>query len=313
LYDYLTVKYNRQGETVWVKRYDVGDNEAWASDLVVDSQGNVYVTGYANSATERSIHTVKYNPDGTEAWVKTYQVNEYPVDMMPLFTPIGLIALDSQNNVYVTGHTNMPPYEEDHGTDYVTIKYNSAGSKLWATDGPSPFPLPSPAPPSPAPPFDIGKSDNYPVAMKVDGEGNVYVTGSGIDGGKEVYGTVKYNPDGAKEWDNIYSPPGGEDVFARDLTVDGFGNVYITGDEGFESENIHTIMLDSSGDPVWHKADPGVEAVAIALGPESHLRTGQSAGPTVYVLGFAENDVFSADMVLRKYRHTELEGPVIRP
>ena len=45
-YDYLTVKYNRQGETVWVKRYDVGDNEAWASDLVVDSQGNVYVTSY---------------------------------------------------------------------------------------------------------------------------------------------------------------------------------------------------------------------------------------------------------------------------
>jgi len=240
-YDYLTVKYNRQGETVWVKRYDVGDNEAWASDLAVDAPGNVYVTGYANSDTERSIHTVKYKPDGTEAWVKTYQVNIEPVPMMPMATPIGLIALDGHNNVYVTGHTSMVA---DHKADYVTIKYRATGDDLWVQS------------------FDIGKQNNYPAAMEVDAKGNVYVTGSGNDPGQHGYGTVKYNSDGVREWDNFYFPPGYEDVIARDLTVDGFGNVYITGEESYFGEQIHTVMLNSSGEPIWHKADPGVEAVA---------------------------------------------------
>lgn len=316
-YDYLTVKYNRHGETVWVKRYDVGENEAWASDLAVDSQGNVYVTGYANSDSERYIHTAKYNPDGSIAWVNTYQVNEYPVDLMFFFTtPIGLIALDGQNNVYVTGQVKMPPYGDDQGYDYITIKYNSAGVKLWATDKGilSSPPSPSPSPPSPSPPFDIGKQDNSPAAMEVDAEGNVYVTGSANDGGQDGYGTVKYNPDGEREWDNFYFPPGGEDIFARDLTVDGLGNVYITGDESYlGSYQIHTIMLNSSGERVWHEADPGRQAVAICLGPQTPSSRFQIEGPTVYVLGFAEDDVFSADLVLRKYRYTELEGPVIRP
>jgi len=50
-WDYLTIKYDSVGETLWTRRYNGtanGDDEA--STLVVDKSGYVYVTGFASYA-----------------------------------------------------------------------------------------------------------------------------------------------------------------------------------------------------------------------------------------------------------------------
>jgi hypothetical protein len=60
-FDYYTVKYNSSGNMVWRVRYDntYGDDEARA--LVLDSLGNVYVTGRSiGDGTAFDYATVKY-------------------------------------------------------------------------------------------------------------------------------------------------------------------------------------------------------------------------------------------------------------
>jgi hypothetical protein len=57
--DYLLVKYNPSGETIWTTRYDNGYDDV-ALGVVVDNYGNPIVTGYSSNGTNDDIVTIKY-------------------------------------------------------------------------------------------------------------------------------------------------------------------------------------------------------------------------------------------------------------
>src|SRR3990172_549257 len=61
--DYATIKYDTNGNQLWVARYDGRDNSYdLATDIAVDASGNVYVTGGSyDSVTSNDYATIKYD------------------------------------------------------------------------------------------------------------------------------------------------------------------------------------------------------------------------------------------------------------
>jgi len=228
-YDYATVKYDPQGNQLWVRRYNgPGNNRDEAHVIALDGSGNVYVTGYSYSAgsmTSSDYATIKYYPNGDTAWVRRYNGPGNNRD------GASAIALDGSNNVYVTGSSY-----DSSGTssDYATIKYYANGDTAWVRQ------------------YNYGAGDNA-SAIALDGSGNVYVTGGSYYAWTNYdYATVKYDSNGTQLWVQRYNGVNSQDG-AGAIALDGSGNVYVTGSSygSVTSRDYATIKYDSSGTELW--------------------------------------------------------------
>jgi uncharacterized delta-60 repeat protein len=225
-YDYVTIKYNSNGDTVWVRRYNgPGDSTDYTTSLAIDRQNNVYVTGYSTGlGSSTDYATIKYNPNGDTLWVRRYNGPGNDEDKA------NAIAVDTLGNVYVTGYSKGA----SSSADYTTIKYNSIGETLWIRryNG-------------------LGSDGDAAYALAIDGQGNVYVTGqSWGSGGNDDYVTIKYNSNGDTVWVRRYDA--GQDL-ACAIAVDDSGNIYVTGTSYVLSTlwDYLTIKYNSNGDTAW--------------------------------------------------------------
>jgi len=165
--DFATIKYDSEGDIVWVRRYNGPANRNdYAYAIAVDDSDNVYVTGWSDGGTYGEYATIKYYPNGDTAWIRRYKGPENSYDYALA------VCVDSSDNVYVTGSSM------GSGTDYdcATIKYYPDGDTAWVRryNGPENG-------------RDVGK------AIAVDNSGNVYVTGSSPGSGTDYdYATIKY-------------------------------------------------------------------------------------------------------------------------
>jgi len=229
-YDYATIKHNSAGVEQWVARYNgPGNDEDYAECLVLDENGNVYVTGWSyGSGTDDDYATIKYDSAGVQQWVARYNSPGNGWD--EAFS----LALDGGGNVYVTGQSEG----SGNSYDYATIKYNPAGVEQWVAryNGP-------------------GNSSDYARSVAVDGGGNVYLTGRSYGSGTDDdYATIKYNSAGVEQWVARYNGPGNSFDQAYSLALDGGGNAYVTGYSygmGNCLFDYATIKYDSAGMQQW--------------------------------------------------------------
>jgi hypothetical protein len=203
--DYITIKYNGNGDTVWTARYDgpYGGIDI-ANALALDDSGNVYVTGSGNSVNyDYDCLTIKYNAVGDTQWVVAY---DSPADF----------ANDEASDIAIGGgYIYITGISEGQGTsdDYITVKYSPGGDTLWEMryNGP-------------------GNAFDSAGAIVADGMGNVYVTGQSHGGTTQRdYATIKYNFSGNIEWVTRYDGPDSDDDEAFDIVIDVAGNVYVVG------------------------------------------------------------------------------------
>ena len=170
---YTTIKYSSAGATLWVRRFTFPSyDDALAGPLSVASNGNVFVTGTVHDPDSgtRDIATVAYSSSGVPLWTNLFnwQGDDEPRG----------IAVDNSGDVVVTGYRSS--MDTNSSTDAATIAYSSAGAWLWTSvyTGPT------------------GYCDQA-NAVAVDGNGNVFVTGSsGISGPTSTgydFVTIKYS------------------------------------------------------------------------------------------------------------------------
>jgi len=219
------------------------------------------------------------NAEGSppEAWAVRYDSggNDYAYG----------VAVDSSDNVIVTGRSYLGGYQ----FDYKTLKYDSDGNLLgaasydsggqdevsavavdssgniivtgctdvWGSTGPWETPdyytikYDSGLNPLHTVSYDSGYTDQaYGVA--VDPSDNVIVTGESYNfaGVYYDYYTIKYDSDLNQLWAVSYD--GGSDGRAFSVAADSSGNVIVTGESESEWQyDYYTIKYDSSGNELW--------------------------------------------------------------
>jgi uncharacterized delta-60 repeat protein len=236
--DFLTIKYNAAGMEQWVARHNGPDNNSdAATDLAVDDQGNVYVTGWSqNSEIELDYATVKYNGLGAPQWVAYYNGPGNDWDEAVAIT------LDQAGNAYVTGWSASS--DTIISGDYATIKYDPAGVAQWVAryNGP-------------------GEGRDEAKALALDGLGNVYVTGFSRGAGTSYdYATVKYNGGGALQWVARYDGPGKAQDEVTAMTIDQFGSAYVTGKSRVGTTvDFLTVKFNRTGAQEWVARHSGPE------------------------------------------------------
>ncbi|MFQ6103256.1 MAG: SBBP repeat-containing protein [Candidatus Glassbacteria bacterium] len=212
----------------WIARYNGPSNGTdYAKEVAVDDSGYVFVAGWSNGIDSGDDYaTIKYSPTGELMWVSRYNGVGNGDDH------VTAMAMDADGNICVTGNSW-------NGTDldYATVKYSSDGDELWTArhDG-------------------LGGGYDSAVAIAVDPDENVYVTGSSLgDTTSKDYTTIKYDCDGNELWSVTYNGPANKNDGAKAIAIDYNGNVCITGSSESDETGYDfvTVKYDSAGNELW--------------------------------------------------------------
>lgn len=235
-YDAYLVKFNSAGVRQWGTYYG-GTGEEAAYGLSVDGTGNIYLSGYTNSASGISqtgghqtiigggydAFLVKFNTSGTRVWATYYggTADDFPFNN----------TCDASGNVYVAGRASSTTaiasggHQNTNGglADAFLVKFNSSGVRQFAT-------------------YYGGTGDDYGLDCEVDASGNIFLSGQTFStnaisttgshqtayGGNRDGFLVKFNSAGVRQFGTYYGGTGADFLYASAL--DPGGNIIISGD-----------------------------------------------------------------------------------
>ncbi len=124
----LTIKYDADGRLQWKAWLSGPIHQARSVAVGVDAAGNAYVlavivlsTDTSGGLMDQEFATAKYAPNGTRAWIR------FVHNPKRTLQPLGLVV-SPQGDVYITG-TSWPPRADPD--EVLTIKYDTNGNQLW--------------------------------------------------------------------------------------------------------------------------------------------------------------------------------------
>jgi hypothetical protein len=228
-------------QLTWATFY--GGSNSWEGAMTVatDAAGNIFIAGYTNStnfpvlsagtffqgskAGNLDVAILKFTNAGALLWATMYGgiAEDWAYS----------IALDTNSNLFVTGHTGSSDFPLTTGTpagnfDVFVLKFSNTGSRLWAA-------------------CHGGANDDEAKSITCDNTGNIFVTGhtwssnfpvlnagtffqgtyaSGNIWGGDVF-ILKYSNSGTLLWSTYYGGSGAD--VGNSIECDVFGNVFISG------------------------------------------------------------------------------------
>jgi hypothetical protein len=238
--------------------------EQTGHDVVVDASGNTIVTGNfwgtvdfgggdLTSAGATDIFVAKFGPDGTHIWSEGFGNSTEQ--------EVASVTVDASGNVIITGNF-YGAVDFGGGTltsagsnDIFVAKFAPDGAHLWSKGFGSTGP-------------QSGRG------VSTDASGNVIVAGrfagtldfgggTLTSGGSDDVFVAKFTPDGTHLWSKRFGDASAQ--YATDVTVDGSGNVTITGYldgsidfgggtlTGAGSIDIFVAKFDPTGAHLWSK------------------------------------------------------------
>ncbi len=219
--DVFVAKLDSSGGLVW-NTFLGSSSDDTSYNIVVDTAGNPYVTGFSNATWGAPVNAyagggdafaAKLNMNGALVWNTFLGSGDYDLGTG--------IAIDSADNAYLTGFSNIgwgtPVNTHAGGYDAYVAKLASSGVLVWNT-------------------FLGSSSNDMSYGIAVDSAGNPYVTGHSFAawgapinahaGGYDAY-VAKLAPSGVLTW-NTFLGSGSED-YSYGIAVDAAGNAYVTG------------------------------------------------------------------------------------
>lgn len=203
--DFLTIKYDKNGDTLWTRRFNgVNNGIDEPSKIVLDYSGAIYVVGKSQSQFNGfDIVTIKYDQAGNVLWKNILNGvsnrDDIPYNM----------AADNIGNVYVTGLFY---------TSEVVVKINNLGLMQWNKLAPAQL-------------ITINKNDgNIILASGVDYYNPYLIQSLRPSDGKLVQ---EYNTHSTSYRNGI----------PNSLILDAVGNIYITSTSTeITSSNPHVVL-----------------------------------------------------------------------
>lgn len=250
-FDFLTVRFDDSGDTLWTRRYD--HNNMTEIPTGIDASGTkVNIIGASAESTSDWDYTlVSYETNGDFAHERR---EAYPG--IGFDKPIDFVK-DDNDNIYITGTASSGGINYD----IRTIKLDADFDLVWDES--------------------VDFAGNYDAGhtIELDGDGNVYVGGvskSGLNIDRMCF--VKYDTSGTEVWK--YTNTGqdfSEDATVRDVIINSGNEIYFLGDEtgknGFEQ--VALIKLDADGRTLWHrkinKSSYDLDAVQISFDTNENI------------------------------------------
>jgi subtilisin family serine protease len=274
--DFLTLKYDDNGTLQWSSFYDFNNEHDLAAKVVVNASNQIIVSGAsASSANNYDFAMLELN-NANGNIQNTYRYSNTSVGL----DKINAISLDANNNVYITGYTDINSQK-----DIQTIKLDAAFNLVWVEN------------------FDGVGMNDVAEAIGIDDFGNVYITGySEKSNGISDMITIKYDANGNAEWiKNYENIDGVGDVYATDLLISSQGEIIVAGSiENSNDKEMLTLTYDKEGNLIWAKANKNGTADEEAFDLKS-----DNIG-NIYVTGI-KNDGTTEEYLTLKYSTYERE------
>jgi hypothetical protein len=300
---WVTVKYDSKGRELWVQKYE-DPRSSWSQAWYMNSDGSggVYVTDYE--------HIIRYASDGTIVWEK--EISDIDIKKMTGIIGYGAYPETDSDGNYIFAlsvATDWVTYWWDPDTlipgvyDIHVVKFDKAdGEATLLADYSGP-----------------GKLDDEALALFIDGDDNIYVTGytTRVETGRGLL-VLKYDSDGDLVWKAIYH---NEDLVGNDkghfIAADSEGDVYITGVTNFFSfwDQVGvTLKYSSEGELLWDSTyrppdTTRFQSTHLALDSEGDVYIGGYAGWGLFVDLVKYDSDSGEELWVKRYSSPTLDFP----